>query len=46
MHDELDYSTNGETRTARIVDVMTNVVQLRVPSVVDVGLGETWGDAA
>ncbi len=48
VHDELDFSVPNEeleSISALVKDTMTNIVQLRVPLVVDVSFGDTWADA-
>lgn len=45
VHDELDVSVNNEKETNRIIELMQDCVQLRVPIKVDAELGKTWGEA-
>lgn len=45
VHDEIDCSVEGEAEARRYARVMEEVVQLSVPSVVDVELGPSWGEA-
>ena len=48
VHDELDFSVpegHAEELAALVGDVMENVVQLKVPLVVDVSWGSDWSDA-
>lgn len=45
MHDELDFSVRRERDGREIVELMRDVVKLRVPMVVDAEYGVTWGRA-
>ena len=48
VHDELDFSCPAdevERLSAMVTDVMQNVASLRVPLLVDVGVGPTWAEA-
>lgn len=45
MHDELDFSVGEERAGREIVEIMTSIVQLRVPMLVDAEYGVSWGDA-
>jgi DNA polymerase I-like protein with 3'-5' exonuclease and polymerase domains len=49
VHDELCFSINWleeEEEVTKIKDLMENCVpDLRVPSRIDVGIGDNWGDA-
>ena len=45
VHDELDVSVSSEAETRKILELMEECVQLRVPVKVDAELGETWGKA-
>lgn len=44
VHDELCASVKDKKEALEIADIMTNCFPLEVPSVVDVALGESWGD--
>lgn len=43
VHDEFDLSVSGPAEAQRLGEVMCNAVKLRVPTVVDVEVGESWG---
>ena len=43
VHDELALSVNKREEAEEAAHIMANAVQLEVPSVVDVEIGETWG---
>ena len=46
VHDELCFSVGGDDQVKEIKHLMENCVPgLRIPSRIDVGLGETWGSA-
>lgn len=48
VHDELDFSVPAdevERLSAMVKDVMENIVQLKVPLVVDVSWGNNWAQA-
>lgn len=45
MHDELGFSVSSEAQGAEATRIMREVVQLRVPMVVDAEYGPTWGRA-
>lgn len=45
MHDELGFSIAKKKDGDRITDMMRNVVQLKVPMMVDGEYGKTWGTA-
>lgn len=45
MHDELDFSVKREKYGKQITEIMRNVVQLKVPMLVDAEYGRTWGTA-
>ena len=44
IHDELDYSVQGDKETEMIINKMTTCVELNVPLVVDPKLGTNWGE--
>jgi DNA polymerase I-like protein with 3'-5' exonuclease and polymerase domains len=46
MHDELDFSFDQETQGQRALEIMRDVMPLRVPMKVDMAWGTTWGEAA
>lgn len=43
VHDELDLSVNNREEAQACADMMKTCVQLRVPSKVDVEIGDSWG---
>lgn len=43
VHDELALSVDKREEAEEAAHIMANAVQLEVPSVVDVEIGETWG---
>tara|TARA_R110002020_G_scaffold200213_2_gene402314 strand:+ start:4750 stop:6600 length:1851 start_codon:yes stop_codon:yes gene_type:complete len=43
VHDELDCSVKDEKEAKNIKEIMENCVELKVPSKVDIDLGESWG---
>ena len=46
VHDELCFSIEDDGQVAAIKELMENCIpELRIPSKVDVGLGESWGSA-
>lgn len=45
MHDELGFSVGAREPAERAAEVMRSVVPLRVPMMVDVEVGATWGAA-
>jgi DNA polymerase I-like protein with 3'-5' exonuclease and polymerase domains len=46
VHDELCFSIEDDAQIEKIKGLMENCVpDMKVPSRVDVGIGETWGDA-
>jgi len=45
VHDELDISVTSEKQCKQIQEIMEECVTLQVPSVVDVELGNSWGEA-
>ena len=45
IHDELDFSVGSEKEQKKIIEIMENSVNLKVPSKVDVALGNNWGEA-
>jgi DNA polymerase I-like protein with 3'-5' exonuclease and polymerase domains len=45
VHDELDISVTSEKQCKQIQEIMEECVDLQVPSVVDVELGNSWGEA-
>ena len=46
MHDELDYPVTSPRECALIGELMANVIPLKVPVVVDLEVGKTWGLAS
>jgi len=44
VHDELDLTVTNREQAENLADIMRNVVQLRVPSKVDVEIGPSWGE--
>lgn len=44
VHDELDLTVSSREQAEGLADIMRNVVQLRVPSKVDVEVGPSWGE--
>lgn len=44
VHDELVFSVDDEAEARRYAPVMENAIPLLVPSIVDVNLGNTWGE--
>jgi DNA polymerase I-like protein with 3'-5' exonuclease and polymerase domains len=45
IHDELCFNVKDEKHAKQIQKIMQNSIEFKVPSVVDYGLGESWGDA-
>jgi len=45
VHDEIDLSVASPSDAHILADIMSNCVQLRVPSKVDVEIGKNWGDS-
>jgi len=45
VHDEIDLSVASPSDAHIFADIMSNCVQLRVPSKVDVEIGKNWGDS-
>ena len=45
IHDELCFNVKDEKHAKQIQKKMQNAIQFKVPSVVEYGLGESWGDA-
>jgi DNA polymerase I-like protein with 3'-5' exonuclease and polymerase domains len=43
VHDEFDLSVGSVDEARALGEIMCNAVQLRVPTVVDVEVGESWG---
>lgn len=46
VHDELGLSVANDNEARQVAEIMENVVQLEVPSKVDVEIGPSWGEAA
>ena len=45
IHDELCFNVKDELHAKQIQKIMQDAIEFKVPSVVDYGLGESWGDA-
>jgi len=45
IHDELCFNIKDEAHAKEIQKLMQNTIEFKVPSVVEYGLGESWGDA-
>ena len=45
IHDELCFNIKDEAHAKEIQKIMQNAIEFKVPSVVDYGLGKSWGDA-
>ena len=45
IHDELCFNIKDEAQKNDIKNIMEKAIEFKVPSVVDVGLGKSWGDA-
>ena len=45
IHDELCFNIKDEAHAKEIQKVMQNAIEFKVPSVVDYGLGDSWGNA-
>lgn len=46
VHDEVDLSTGDPKVVARVKEIMENALPLNIPVVVDVGVGDNWGQAS
>lgn len=44
VHDELVFSVENESEARTYAPIMENAIPLKVPSIVDVNLGKTWGE--
>ena len=44
IHDELDISVKDDDEAKRIIQIMENAVNLKVPNKVDYEFGNSWGD--
>jgi DNA polymerase I-like protein with 3'-5' exonuclease and polymerase domains len=44
IHDEVDISVDSEETKNKIIEIMENAVQLKIPNKVDCELGDNWGD--
>ena len=44
VHDELDISFSTEEEKKKIIEIMENAVELRIPSKVDCEVGSSWGE--
>lgn len=44
VHDELVFSVENESEARAYAPIMENAIPLKVPSIVDVNLGKTWGE--
>jgi len=44
IHDELDISVKDDNEAKRIIKIMENAVNLKVPNKVDYEFGNSWGD--
>ena len=44
VHDELDISFSTEDEKKKIIEIMENTVELRIPSKVDCEVGSSWGE--
>jgi len=44
IHDELDISVKDDNEAKRIIQIMENAVNLKVPNKVDYEFGNSWGD--
>jgi DNA polymerase I-like protein with 3'-5' exonuclease and polymerase domains len=45
IHDELCFNIKDEAHAKEIKNIMENTIEFTVPSIVEYGLGESWGDA-
>jgi len=45
IHDELCFNVKDESHAKEIKEIMENTIKFEVPSVVEYGLGKSWGDA-
>ena len=45
IHDELCFNVKDKKHAEQIKNIMQNAIKFKVPSVVDYGLGESWGNA-
>jgi len=45
IHDELCFNIKDDAHANEIKKIMENAIEFKVPSVVDKGIGESWGDA-
>ena len=45
IHDELCFNIKDNNHAKEIKSIMEKSIEFKVPSVVDVGLGKSWGDA-
>ena len=45
IHDELCFNVKDEKHAKQIQKKMQNAIEFKVPSLVEYGLGESWGDA-
>ncbi len=45
IHDELCFNIEDKKHADQIQKIMQNAIEFKVPSVVQYGLGESWGDA-
>jgi len=45
IHDELCFNIKDAAHAKKIKTIMEDSIEFKVPSVVDVGLGKSWGDA-
>ena len=45
IHDELCFNIKDDNHAKEIQKIMQNAIEFKVPSVVDYGLGKSWGDA-
>lgn len=44
VHDELDISVNNKNECDKIIEIMKNCVEMKVPNKVDAEVGKSWGD--
>ena len=45
IHDELCFNVKDDNHAQQIKNIMQESIKFKVPSVVEYGLGESWGDA-